>query len=253
MNSSEATELLSTFERDGYVAVPGFAAGSQLDSIVANVQRFIKEVAPGLARDEVFYEDKDDRSTLKQIQHMHKHDEFFDQLMSDSPFRRLAETLLKDEVAPQNMQYFNKPPGVGQPTPPHQDGFYFKLQPCEAVTMWFGLDDVDEENGCVRYVPGSQKQGMRPHGSSGTLGFSQSISDYGPDDQQQEVAMRAKPGDLMVHHALTVHLAGGNQSANRQRRSLGFIYYAQHARADEAAHKAYRDQLAKELSAAGKI
>jgi ectoine hydroxylase-related dioxygenase (phytanoyl-CoA dioxygenase family) len=51
------------------------------------------------------------------------------------------------------MQYFNKPPSVGQPTPPHQDGYYFMLDPCEAVTMWFALDEVDEENGRMRYVP----------------------------------------------------------------------------------------------------
>jgi len=253
MDANDLTNMSQAFDRDGYIALPGFAAGPQLDDILVNVERFIEEVMPALPRDDVFYEDKSDASTLKQIQRMHLHDEFFSNLMNDSPFRRIAETVLKDEVTPQNMQYFNKPPGVGQPTPPHQDGYYFKLEPCEAVTMWFGLDEVDEENGCVRYLPGSQKGGMRPHGSSGTLGFSQSITDYGPADQQQEVAMIARPGDLMVHHALTVHLAGGNHSTVRHRRSLGFIYYAQRAKADEAAHRAYRQQLAEELSAAGKI
>jgi len=243
----------SDFDRDGYIALSQFISGDGLSNMITNVDRFIANVIPGLPRDEVFYEKKDDLNTLKQIQRMHDHDAYFDRLMRDSPFRHVAEELLNDDVVPQNMQYFNKPPGIGKPTPPHQDGFYFKLDPCKAVTMWFGLDSADEENGCVKYQAGSHRNGMRQHERSDTLGFSQSIADYGSDDKEQEVAMISKPGDLMVHHALTIHSAGGNNSATRSRRSLGFIYYAKRAKVDEAAHVAYRRQLAKELAATGKI
>lgn len=251
--SMDAKPMCEAFDQDGYVALRSFVAGAELEEIQHNVNRFIDQVVPSLPRDDVFYEDKQDTATLKQIQRMHDHDPFFEALMHDSPFRRLAETLLQGNVTPQNMQYFNKPPGVGQPTPPHQDGYYFMLEPCEAVTMWFGLDDVDEQNGCVRYLPGTHHQGMRPHGRSGTLGFSQSITDYDEQDIGQEVLMVAKPGDLMIHHALTIHLAGGNRSESRQRRSLGFIYYAERAKIDEAAHRAYRERLSQELASAGKI
>ena len=44
-----------------------------------------------------------------------------------------------------NLQYFNKSPGANKPTPPHQDGYYFMITPCEAVTMWLALDEVDDE------------------------------------------------------------------------------------------------------------
>lgn len=50
-----------------------------------------------------------------------------------------------------------KPPRIGKGTPPHQDGYYFMLEPNEAVTMWMALEDVNEENGCVRYVKESHK------------------------------------------------------------------------------------------------
>ncbi|QDU90483.1 Phytanoyl-CoA dioxygenase (PhyH) [Pirellulimonas nuda] len=245
--------LRDTFVRDGYVQLPGFRAGEELAEIERNLTRFIDEIVPTLPSDEVFYEDKRDRTSLKQIQRMHDHDPFFKQLIVEGPFRVVAEQLLGDRVVPKNLQYFNKPPGVGQPTPPHQDGFYFMLDPCEAVTMWFGLDEVDAENGCVRYLPGSNRQGMRPHTPSDTLGFSQSIANYGPADSASEVAAVARPGDLLAHHALTVHLAGANRSVNRQRRSLGFIYYSQSARVDEAKHQEYRRRLVQELAASGKI
>ena len=105
--------------------------------------------------------------------------------MLGSKFESLAATLLGHSVNGINMQYFNKAPGVSQPTPAHQDGFYWMLEPCEGVTMWLAMDNVDEENGCVRYVRGSHKMGMRAHGASGTLGFSQAMLDF-PNEHDKE-------------------------------------------------------------------
>lgn len=248
------TELLSKFEADGFVAVPQFSEGKELRDLIANLARFIREVVPQMPPEQVFYEDKNNPATLKQIQHMGDHDEWFHKLFTASRFRETAELLLEGPVVPKNMQYFNKPPRVGQPTPPHQDGYYFMLDPCEAVTMWLAIDHVDEENGCVRYIPGSHQDGMRKHANTQTLGFSQGIVDYPTDkDQKREVALPARPGDLLVHHAMTIHRADGNQSATRSRRALGFIYYSERARENTRAHERYQRKLAEEIKRAGKI
>ena len=143
----------------------------------------------------MFYEEKNVSSSLKQIQHMGKHDPWFHHFFHAGRFREVAERLLHGPVVPKNMQYFNKPPRIGLPTPPHQDGFYFMLNPCEAVTMWFALEEVDEDNGCVRYVKGSHKQGMRKHARTQTLGFSQGIVDYPRQaDRENELALPANAG-----------------------------------------------------------
>jgi phytanoyl-CoA hydroxylase len=63
----------------------------------------------------------------------------------------------------------------------------------------------------------------------------------------------AKPGDLLTHHALTIHRADGNRSASRTRRSLGFIYYAASAQEDLATIQEYQQRLKNEWAAAGKI
>jgi phytanoyl-CoA hydroxylase len=116
------------------------------------------------------------------------------------------------------------------------------------------LDDVDEENGCVRYVRGSHRVGMRPHGRTETLGFSQGITDFGQAaDSRNEVACPAQPGDLLAHHALTIHRADANTSETRSRRALGFIYYGESACENVQAHEAYQSLLATEMSVAGKI
>ena len=162
--------------------------------------------------------------------------------------------LLEGPVIAKNLQYFSKPPGTGRPTPAHQDGYYFMLEPCEAVTMWLALDEVDTENGCVRYARGSHLEGVRDHSRTNTLGFSQGIPDYPTEqDRGREEPLPASPGDLLIHHAMTIHRADGNESSDRPRRSLGFVYYSQRARVDADAHAAYQARLAADMKAADRI
>ena len=92
---------------------------------------------------------------------MFQYDEWFNQFFFSERFIKLAELLMGTSIVGKNLQWFNKPPGAGQPTPPHQDGYYFMLEPNEAVTMWLALDEVTEENGCVRYCRGSHQRGLR--------------------------------------------------------------------------------------------
>jgi len=252
--SADPVTTKAAFDRDGYIALRGFLDAAEVAELCGEFTRFRDTILPHLPRNEVFYEQLGEASTLKQVQRLHEHDTFFGLMMEQGKFRRVAEIVLGEPVTCQNMQYFNKPAGVGQPTPPHQDGYYFMLEPCAAVTMWLALEDVDEETGCVRYVTGSHQLGMRAHARTGTLGFSQGIPDYPcPNDRVHERAFPARPGDLLVHHALTIHRADGNTSPTRTRRAMGFIYYAASARPDEQAHAAYKARLAEDLAAVGKI
>lgn len=236
------------FRKDGYVALKGFLKADEVEELLNNLQRFFHEVVPSMPTHHVFYEDQENKNTLKQLQQLFNYDPYFHQLMFGSKFEQVAEILLEDKVVGKNMQYFNKPPQVGKPTPPHQDGYYFMLEPSEAVTMWLALEEVDEENGCVRYVKGSHKQDYRPHSRTNTLGFSQGIIDYGTEeDRAYETPIPAQAGDLLVHHAMTIHRADGNNSTYRTRRALGFIYYAEKAREDKEKHEAYQRKLQEEL------
>lgn len=255
MNQHEVSrEVHQRFDADGFVTLRQFVNGAGRRELLANVDRFVRQVVPQLPSEHVFFEDKNDPATLKQIQQMGEHDPSFHDMLTTGDFRKVAEALLQAAVVPVNLQYFSKPPGVGRPTPPHQDGCYFMLDPCEAVTMWLALDDVDAENGCVRYVPGSHKRGMREHSRTQTLGFSQGIVDYPTtEDAQQEIALPARSGDLLVHDALTIHRADGNHSAVRSRRALGLVYYSVRAQKDSAAHAAYQRRLTDEMKASGRI
>ena len=247
MEQKYLQSLRYSFDKDGYVYIPGFLSPEEVQALNEHVQRFIKERIPVMSTGQYFYEDKNDVTTLKQMQDLEKYDPYFKTLAVDSKFETIAKALLDEDVICKTVEYFNKPPKIGKPTPPHQDGYYFMLDPQQAVTMWLALEKVQEENGCVKYVKGSHLKGMRTHGRTSTLGFSQQIVDFGTvEDMKDEVTFPANPGDLLVHHSLTIHRAGPNTTADRTRKAIGLIYWGVSAKEDKAAKEKYMEQLAKE-------
>ena len=243
--------LRSTFDRDGYVAVKPFLGKDEVDELRRHTLRFIEEEVPKLPDDVVYCEVKGDYSTLKQIQKLNEFDKFFDSFARSDDVTNLAAELLGGDAELQNMQYFDKVPGLGKPTPPHQDGYYFMINPQKAVTMWLSLGKADGDNGAVKYIPGSHRE-LRSHGRTGTLGFSQGISDWCESDEDACVQMVAGPGDMLVHHSLTIHCANGNPT-NRDRKSIGFIFYRDDVAIDEEAHEAYQLKLSESLRKQSKI
>lgn len=247
MNEQYLKLLKSSFDTDGYVYIPGFLSAEEVKDLNKNIERFISESISSMPTGHYFYEDENDATTLKQMQDLEKYDPYFKALAVDSKFEAIARALLDEDVVCKTAEYFNKPPKIGKATPPHQDGYYFMLNPQQAVTMWLALENVVEETGCVKYVKGSHLKGMRTHGRTTTLGFSQGIIDFGrEEDVENEIAFPAQPGDLLVHHSLTIHRAGANTTANRTRKAMGLIYWGESAKEDKDAKEKYMEQLAKE-------
>ncbi len=240
------------FDEHGFAVLRGFMDADEIAQVNAEVDRYIAEKLPQLPETAGFYEDKNDPSTLMRLQNMCDHDPFFHALYYGERMMELCAQLMGQPVRGKNLQWFNKLPERGRETPPHQDGFYFMLEPNEALTLWLSQDCADEENGCVRYLPGSHRRGMRPHQRTNILGFSQGITDYGEDDLCGEVPVCTQPGDLIAHHSLTVHRADANPSA-RARRALGFVYFGECATEDAERAEAYRQKLYAEWEGEGKL
>ncbi len=249
MNS---VEIKKFYKKNGYVVIRDFFSGDELNELVSQTERFIKTVIPVIPSEEVYYENKEDLSTLKQVQRLSEYDSYFEKLGRSKKIIELTELVLGGKALLKNIQYFNKIPKLGKETPAHQDGYYFMIKPQEATTMWLSLGDADAENGAVWYIPETHNKGMRAHGRTSVLGFSQSITDWSDEDTKVEVQMEARAGDILVHHSLTIHRANSNQS-NRHRRSIGFIFYRDDVVVDEDAHAEYKRKLNQGLKETRKI
>jgi len=245
---SESTK--PEFDRDGFVVVSQFLAGEGLAELCRELDRYINEVVPSLSDADAFYHERTDARTLRQLQHMGK-DSYFDACRRSPHWMQLAELLVGEPVEGQEPEWFNKPPSLDHPTPPHQDNYYFCLDPPNVVTLWLALDDVDEENGCLRYVAGSHEQGIRPHAQTQALGFSQGISDYGSGDREAERVTCLQTGDLVAHHGNTIHRADPNRTPDRQRRAFAIVFRGVSCRRNETAYARYEEAVRRQHEGMG--
>lgn len=232
----------AAYDRDGFVIVRRLLPAEEFTELMRQLDRYIREVVPTLPDAHAFYDDKRRPETLKQMQHMGG-DPYFGDYRHHPTWTALARALVGEEVTAVEPEWFNKPAGTNHVTPPHQDNYYFCLRPALVVTIWMALDVVDEENGCLRYVAGSHLVGIRPHGRSNVLGFSQGILDYGPDDHEREVQIHLQPGDVVAHHGNTIHRADANRSPVRNRRAFATVYKGVSCRRDEDAFARYQAQV----------
>lgn len=118
-----------------------------------------------------------------------------------------------------------KMPGDSKPTPWHQDLTYWPMEQTGALSIWIALDDVDENNGCMMFVPKSRAIGkLNPI----DLANPQDIFEYakGTDiPNTKPVMIRMKAGSCTFHDGLTFHYAHANKT-DKPRRALAIIYMA---------------------------
>ena len=244
--------LIQSFKEDGYFVKNEMFDSDELKEIKDQLELYIDEVVPKMPENQVYYDQKNQKESLKQIQKMFEYNTFFNDLMYGRIYE-LAGKLLGENPKVINLQYFNKSPKYSKPTPPHQDGFYFKIKPIKAITFWLALDDVNETNGAIQYYLGSHKQGLKDHQNSGILGFSQRIPEEDVSLKEcKKITLICKAGTLLAHDALMIHSADSNRSSH-SRKSLGFIYYGTSVEIDEQSANDYQVALDKELLSKGLV
>lgn len=241
--------LKPAYDRDGFVVVRRFLPPAELAELTEELDRYVREVVPTRPESAAFFLDRARPETLKQLQDM-TGDPYFAGYATHPRWHELARALVGEAVTCQGPEWFNKPPASASPTPPHQDNYYFNLAPPNVVTVWLALDPVDDTNGCLRYVAGSHRRGVRPHARSNVLGFSQGIADYADADRAAEVAVHLRPGDAVAHHGNTIHRADANFS-DRHRRGFAMVFQGVSCRRDEAAFARYQAALREQHAALG--
>jgi ectoine hydroxylase-related dioxygenase (phytanoyl-CoA dioxygenase family) len=117
-----------------------------------------------------------------------------------------------------------KMPGDSKPTPWHQDFPYWPMNETGAMSIWIALDDVNEQNGCMMFVPKSHKAGkFKPI----NLADPEDLFQYTNNleiDRNTPVICRMKAGSCTFHDGLTFHYAHANHT-NKPRRVFAIIYY----------------------------
>lgn len=150
----------------------------------------------------------------------------------ESPLPRLVAALLRSRgVALYEDSVLVKEPGTTERTAFHQDMAYFHVSGSQVCTTWCPLDEVSLATGAVQYVRGSHRwtTAFKPNLFVSTATIPGTEGETVPDvaahpERYDLVSFDTAPGDVVVHHARTVHGAAGNASTTRRRRAVSVRY-----------------------------
>lgn len=130
----------------------------------------------------------------------------------------MVESLLGKNLLVWSVELFIKEAGTEKTVTWHQDITYWGMgETNEEVTAWVALSDVSELAGCMRFIPGSHKNGIVKHedtqDENNLLSRGQKIADINEDDARFGPL---KPGQMSLHHGRCFHASGPNRSNDRR-------------------------------------
>lgn len=133
-----------------------------------------------------------------------------------------VQSVLGPDIILWGSQVFCKPAGTGLEVPWHQDGEYWPIRPLATCSAWIALDDVDVENGAMRYIPGSHReQRLFPHARSERADLAlNEVLDPRHVDESLARYDTLRAGELSLHDVYLVHGSAANRS---NRRRAGFV------------------------------
>ena len=211
-------EMQADFRRDGYLILRNLFTAEEAANYRDHYMRLNEERR--VAGDTRFAGANPNDPLVKypRMLQMHRWDETSLRWLLDRRIRDVLTGLLGAEpFAVQTMIYF-KPPGArGQAL--HQDNYYLRAQPGTCIAAWMALDEIDEANGCLNVIPGSQSWPLLCTTQANTQESFTDVTVPIPKGTPV-VPARMRPGDVLFFNGQLVHGSFANRTTDRFRRSL---------------------------------
>ncbi|MBD3678739.1 MAG: phytanoyl-CoA dioxygenase family protein [Rhodobacteraceae bacterium] len=133
-----------------------------------------------------------------------------------------VEGVLGPDLLVWSAEFFIKEPRTPHIVGTHQDLTYWGMgETSDQVTAWIALSPATVESGCMDFVAGSHKNPILPHNDTfsenNLLSRGQEIAVDVAEEDKTHIELR--PGQMSLHHGLTIHGSGPNSSDDRR---IGF-------------------------------
>lgn len=131
----------------------------------------------------------------------------------------VIEGILGPDILIYSAEFFIKNARTDHFVSMHQDLTYWGMgTTSEMVTAWIALSPATSESGCMDFVRGSHKSAILPHKDTfddrNLLSRGQEVQvDVRPEDKTPIIL---QPGQMSLHHGLTIHGSGPNVSDDRR-------------------------------------
>ncbi len=130
-----------------------------------------------------------------------------------------VEGILGPDILIYAAEFFIKEPRTTSIVSMHQDLTYWGLGAIDGlVTAWLALSPATVASGCMDFVRGSHKQPILPHedtfDANNLLSRGQEVRVDIADEDKTPIML--EPGEMSLHHGLTIHGSGPNGSDDRR-------------------------------------
>ncbi|GCE24099.1 phytanoyl-CoA dioxygenase family protein [Dictyobacter kobayashii] len=130
----------------------------------------------------------------------------------------LVEPIIGPNILLWSSHFICKDPYTGRSTPWHEDSAYWNGRVDnydKIITVWLALDRSNEENGCMRVIPGSHVNGFSDYEpvDVGSNTFDSQIKNV---DASRAVSFELEPGECSLHDSRIMHGAQANTSQYRR-------------------------------------
>jgi ectoine hydroxylase-related dioxygenase (phytanoyl-CoA dioxygenase family) len=221
---------IRTYEGDGVVCLKGMFDREWVDRMREASIRFMES---GIGRKRIVQKPGETARFYSNV-FMCGLDPHFMAFRNESPAGEIAAALMRTEsVRFWYDQLFIKDPGTSAPTQWHHDLPFWPFRGEHLVSLWVALTPVSKASSGVEYIKGSHKWGKfyrpvtpdeDPNFANPDLEPCPNFSERAGDPSLKFLSWELEPGDVVCHHPMTVHGAGGNKSATQGRIGLSIRF-----------------------------
>ena len=193
------------YHRDGYLlGLPPIYSQEEMTRINAELPHLLTLLREG--------------ETTNEMREWHHESTYLYEIVMNPRILDLVEGILGPNFYVWGSHFFIKPPHSKGTVPWHQDAYYWPLSPCNTVTVWIAFDDVDEQNGGMKLIPGSHLGGLIKHRQKDDANATLSLGLEDGTDFKTDgaVQFRLKAGEISMHDDRAIHGSQANHSGRRR-------------------------------------
>jgi non-heme Fe2+,alpha-ketoglutarate-dependent halogenase len=181
--------------------------------------------------------------TAKDIREWHETSLYLYDICMNPKIHDLVEGILGPNFYLWASSFFIKEPFSKATVGWHQDAYYWPMKPHHSVTVWLAFDDVDEENGGMKIIPGSHLAGLLQHKRQDKTDSIITLElESGTFREADAVQFKLKAGQVTLHDDRAAHGSPANPSS-RRRAGLTIRYSGTDVKNDLAVNPNFKTYL----------